>query len=178
MKEFKHLEWALKAIKQQHPHVMTEEEGINHLKDRLFHGLWHNIHYAHYYLYDKPEPQYSQLVMAVRKTENETPGSGEVMAKSAVADLDSQLKIASSDPPYEVITQQIAYLLSEVTNQNANNSNGQNGPRHNNGNGKFSNTKTQRPKKERNDMTCWGCRGTGHGWRECSTPQQGNNLPF
>ena len=28
-----HLEWALKAIKQQHPHTMTEEEGVKHLKD-------------------------------------------------------------------------------------------------------------------------------------------------
>ena len=28
-----HFEWALKAIKQQHPHVMTKEESINHLKD-------------------------------------------------------------------------------------------------------------------------------------------------
>ena len=28
-----HLEWALKVIKQQHPHAMTEEEGIKHLKD-------------------------------------------------------------------------------------------------------------------------------------------------
>ena len=34
-----HLEQALKAIKQQHLPVMTEEEGIKHLKDYLFHGL-------------------------------------------------------------------------------------------------------------------------------------------
>ena len=27
-------------------------------------------------------------------------------------------------------------------------------------------------------MKCWGCGGTGHSWRECSTPRQGNNLPF
>ena len=27
------LEWALKVIKQQHPHAMTEEKGISHLKD-------------------------------------------------------------------------------------------------------------------------------------------------
>ena len=26
------LEWALKVIKQQHPHAMTEEEGKNHPK--------------------------------------------------------------------------------------------------------------------------------------------------
>ena len=28
-----HLEWALKAIKQQHPHTMTEEKGVKHLID-------------------------------------------------------------------------------------------------------------------------------------------------
>ena len=64
--------------------------------------------------------------------------------------------MASSDPPYEAIMQQITYLMPMITNWNANN-NGQNGSRHNNRNGKFSNTKTQRPKKERNDMTCLGC---------------------
>ena len=67
--------------------------------------------------------------------------------------------------------------MSTITNENANN-NGQNGPRHNNGNGKFPNMRTQRPKKNRKYMICWGCGGTRHGWRECSTPRQGNNLPF
>ena len=38
-----HLEWALKAIKQQHTHAMTKEEGVKHLKDCLFHGLKPNI---------------------------------------------------------------------------------------------------------------------------------------
>ena len=85
--------------------------------------------------------------------------------------------MASSEPPYEAITQLITYLMPTITNQNANN-NGQNGSRHNNGNGKFSNKKTQGPKKERKDITCWGCIGTGHSWRECSTPRQSNNLPF
>ena len=28
-----HLEWALKVIKQQHPHALTEEQGVKHLKD-------------------------------------------------------------------------------------------------------------------------------------------------
>ena len=116
--------------------------------------------------------------MSVRKAETETPESSEVRAKSAIVELDSQSKMASSDPLYEVITQQIAYLMSVITNENANNDKGQNGSRCNNGNGKFSNTKTQRPKKERKDVTCWGCRGTGHVWRECPTPWQGNNLPF
>ena len=27
-------------------------------------------------------------------------------------------------------------------------------------------------------MTCWGCGGPRHSWRECSTPRQGNTLPF
>ena len=45
-----HLERALKAIKQQHPHAMTEEEGIKHLKDCLFHGLKPNIHNALHYM--------------------------------------------------------------------------------------------------------------------------------
>ena len=34
-----HLERALKAIKQQHPYAITEEEGVKHLKDCIFHGL-------------------------------------------------------------------------------------------------------------------------------------------
>ena len=33
------VERALKAIKQQHPYTMTEEDGHRHLKDHLFHGL-------------------------------------------------------------------------------------------------------------------------------------------
>ena len=93
----------------------------------------------------------------------------EVRTKSAVVERDSHSKIASSEPPYEMIIQQITYLMSTITNQNANNK-WQNGSEHNNGNEKFSNTRTQRPKKERKDMTCWGCGGTGHRWRECSTP--------
>ena len=85
--------------------------------------------------------------------------------------------MVSSDLPYEGITQQITYLISPITNQNSNN-NGQNGSKCNNGNGKIPNTKTQRPKKDRKDMIHWGCGGTGHGWKEYSTPRQGNNLPF
>ena len=38
-----HLERALKAIKQQHPYTMIEEDGHRHLKDHLFHGLKPNI---------------------------------------------------------------------------------------------------------------------------------------
>ena len=130
-------------------------------------------------MYHKPDSQFSQLVMAVRKAETETPGSGvsEVRAKSAVVEIDSQSKRASSEPPYEAIMQQITYLMSTITNQNTNN-NGQNESRCKSGKGKFSNMKTQRPKKERKDMACWGCRGTRHEWRECSTPRQGTNLPF
>ena len=59
-----HLERALKAIKQQHPYAITQEEGHRHLKDCLFHGLKPNLCNALCYLYDKPDSQYSQLVMA------------------------------------------------------------------------------------------------------------------
>ena len=38
-----HLERALKAIKHQHTHAMIEEEGVQHLKDHLFHGLKPNL---------------------------------------------------------------------------------------------------------------------------------------
>ena len=33
-------------------------------------------------------------------------------------------------------------------------------------------------KEIKKNMTCWGCGGSGHSWRECSSPRQGNNLPF
>ena len=62
-----HVERALKVIKQQHPYAMTEEEGVKHLKDHLFHGLKPNICNALCYMYDKPDSQYSQLVMAARR---------------------------------------------------------------------------------------------------------------
>ena len=54
-------------------------------------------------MYDKPNSQYSQLVMNVRKGETETPGSSvsEVRAKSAVVGTDLQSRMASSDSPYE-----------------------------------------------------------------------------
>ena len=174
-----HLERALKVIKQQHPHAMTGEEGKNHLKDRLFHGLRHNIHNALCYKYDKPDSQYSKLVMAASKVETEILGGGvsEARAKSAVVKLETQPKVASSEQLYETIMQQITYLMSAIINQKPN-TNGQNGPRHNNGGGKFTNTKTQRPKKDRKDMLCWGCGGTRHRWREGLTPREGNNLPF
>ena len=41
-----HLERALKVIKQQHPYVMTEEEGHRHLKDSLSHGFKPNLQNA------------------------------------------------------------------------------------------------------------------------------------
>ena len=64
-----HLEWALKAMKQQHPHAMTEEEGHRHLINHLFHGHKPNLCNALCYPYEKPDSQYSQLVMASRKAE-------------------------------------------------------------------------------------------------------------
>ena len=58
--------------------------------------------------------------MALRKAEAETLRSSvsEVRAKSTVvgADIDSQAKGASSEPSHEAIMQQIAYLMSAVTN--------------------------------------------------------------
>ena len=73
-------------------------------------------------MYDKPDSQHSKLVMAARKVETETPGSGvsEVRAKSAVVELETQSKVASSESPFEAIMQQIAYLMSTITNQNVN----------------------------------------------------------
>ena len=79
-----------------------------------------------------------------------------------------------------MIMQQIAYLMSAVTNQTNQNLNKNGGcmgfkP---NGNGKYSSTTFQRPKSSKKNMTIWRCGGSGHSWRECSTPRQGNNLPF
>ena len=106
--------------------------------------------------------------MAARKAENETPGSNvsEARAKSAVVGADFQAKVASSNPPYEALTQQIAYLMSAITNQNSSKNNGHIGSKQGNGSGKFSATMFQRPKRDRKDMKCWGCRATGHSWRE------------
>ena len=96
---------ALKAIKQQHHHAMTEQEGEHHLKDHLFHGLRSNIQNVLHYMYDKPNSQYSKLVMAAREAETETPGSGvsEARAKLAVVELDTLRKANSSEPPYEAM---------------------------------------------------------------------------
>ena len=152
------LEQAPKAIKQQHLHAMTDEEGVKHLKDCLLHGLKSDIHNALHHLYDTPNLQYSQLVMVARKADTETSGSdvSEHRAKSAVVEIDSKSEGTSFDPSYKAITQQIAYLMSPITNQN-----NQGITEHNN-----------------EDMICWGCGGIGHGWRECATPRQSENLPF
>ena len=114
------LEQALKVIKQQHPHAMTDEEGVKHLKYHLFHGLKSDICNALHYLYDTPNLPYSQLVMAARKAETKTPGSdvSEARAKSAVVEIDSKSAGTRFDPSYEVITQQTAYIMSAITNTN------------------------------------------------------------
>ena len=61
------------------------------------------------------------MVMASREAETETLKSrvSEVLAKSAVVGADTDLaeKKANSKPLYEVIMQQIAYLMSAVANQ-------------------------------------------------------------
>ena len=122
--------------------------------------------------------------MASRKAEAETLRSSvsEVRAKSAVVgtDPDSQVNGASSEPSYDAITQQIAYLMSAVTNQTNQNLSKNGGCMgfKSNGKGKYPSTTFQRPKRDKKTMTCWGCGGSGHSWRECSTPRQGNNLSF
>ena len=170
-----HLEKVLKAIKQQHPYPMTGEEGVKHLKDHMFHGLRPNIHNALCYMYDKPDSQNSELVMAARKDETETPGSNmsEARAKSTAVGTASalQVKVARSHPPYEALTLQKTYLMSAITNQNLIKNNGCNGSKPSNGNSKFKAAKFHRPKRDRKDIKCWGCGGTGYSWRECSTPR-------
>ena len=164
---------------------MTKEEDVRHLKDHLFHGLKCNLCNAIHYMYDKLDSQYSQLVMALRKAETETLRSSvpEVRATSAVVGSDMALQAmgASSEPLWEALTQQIAYLMSAVTNQtnqNLSKSKECNDSKSSNGNGKYLYTKFQKPKRDKKDMKCWGCRVTGHSWRECFTSRQGNNLPF
>ena len=58
--------------------------------------------------------------MAARKAETETSGGdvSETRAKSAVVEIDSKSEGNSFDPSYEAITQQIAFLMSIITNQN------------------------------------------------------------
>ena len=68
--------------------------------------------------------------------------------------------------------------VTNQPNQNLSKNNGCNGSKSSNGNGNYWSTKFQRPKRDRKDMKHWGCWGVGHSWRECSTPIQGNNLPF
>ena len=179
-----HLESALKAIRQQYPYAVTEEEGHRHLKDHLFHGLKPNLHNGLCHLHDKPDSQYSQLVMASRKAGTETLGSGvsKGRAKSAIVGTNTDLaeSKASSEPSYEAITQQIVYLMSAVANQvmpELTKPSGHPGFKPNETN-KYSSNMLQRPKHDQKNMTCWGCGGTRHSWRECSTPRQENTLPF
>ena len=73
-----------------------------------------------------------------KKAETETPSSNvsEARAKSTIVGTDLQVKVASSDPPYEALTQQIAYLMSAITNQNSSKNNECNGSKQSNGSGK------------------------------------------
>ena len=54
-------------------------------------------------MYNKPDSQYSKLVMAARKAKTDTQDGGvsESRAKSAVVKLETQPKTASSEPSYE-----------------------------------------------------------------------------
>ena len=109
--------------------------------------------------------------MASRKAKTETlvNSVSEVRAKSVVvgADTDSLETKASSGPSYEVIMQQIAYLMSAVANQTNTNLTKISGcPEFKpNGNSKYSSSTFQRPKDHRKNMTCWGCGGTEQSWR-------------
>ena len=123
-------------------------------------------------------------MMASRKAEMETLESGvsKGRAKSAIVGTNTDLAEAkaSSEPSYEAITQQIAYLMSAVARQvkpELTKSSGHPGFKFNETN-KYSSNTFQRPKCDQKKMTSWGCGGTGHSWRECSTPRQGNTLPF
>ena len=91
-----YLERALKAIRQQRLYAMTEEEGHRHLKVTYFMGFNPISIMPLAICMTSSIPQYSQLVMASRKAEKETPRSSvsEVGAKSTVvrADTDSSVK--------------------------------------------------------------------------------------
>ena len=157
---------------------------IYDLKDCLFHGLKPNLHNALHCLYDQPDSQYSQLVMASRKVEMETLGSnvskGRAKCTIVGANTDLVETKAGSELSYEAIKQQIAYLMSAVTNQanpNLTRSSGYPGFKHN-GTSKYSPNTFQMPKHDIKNMTCWGCGGTRHSWRQSSTSRQGNILPF
>ena len=109
--------------------------------------------------------------MASRKAEKETLGSSvsKGRAKSAIVGTNTDLAEAkaSSEPSYEAITQQIAYLISAVANQvnpEQTKTSGCLGFKPN-GNNKYSSHMFQRPKYDRKNMNCWGCGGTRHSWR-------------
>ena len=101
-------------------------------------------------------------------------------AKSAIVGANTDLAEAkaSSEPCHEAITQQKAYLMSAVANQ-ANpdqaKTSGHLGFKPN-WNSKYSSNMFQRLKHDRKNMTCWGCGGTRHSWREWSTPDR--ETPF
>ena len=97
--------------------------------------------------------------MASRKAEIEKPRSSvsEVRAKSRVIGTITDLveSKASSEPSYEAITQQIAYLMSAIANQANPDQTKTSGclefkP---NGNNKYSSYMFQRPKHDRRNMT-------------------------
>ena len=163
---------------------MTKKEGHRHLKDHIFHGLKAYLCNAFHYLYDKPDSQYSKFVMASRKAERETLGSSvsKGRAKSAIvgANTDLAKTKAGSEPSYEAITQQIAYLMPALTNQanlNLTKSSGCPGFKPN-GNSKYSPNAFQRPKHDKKKMTCWGCGGTRHSLERMLHSQTGEHPSF
>ena len=85
----------------------------------------------------------------------------EVRVTSAVVGEDTDLAEAkaSSEPSYQAIIQQIAYLMSVVankTNLNPTKNSGHLGFKPNE-NSKYSSNMFQRPKPDRKNLTCWEC---------------------
>ena len=83
----------------------------------------------------------------------------EVRAKSTVVGSDTalQAKGATSEPSYEALTQQIAYLMSAVTDQSKQNlskSKECDDSKSSNGNGNYLYTKFQKPKRDKKGMKC------------------------
>ena len=75
---------------------MTKEEGHRHLKDHLFHGLKPNLCNTLHYLYDKPDSQYSQLVMASKKAEMEKLGSSVSKGRAKCAIVGTNIDLAEA----------------------------------------------------------------------------------
>ena len=111
----------------------------------------------------------------------ETLGSGmsKGRARSAIVGTNTDLaeSKASSEPSYEAIIQQIAFLMSAVANlvmPKLTKPNGHLGSKPN----KCSSNTSQRSKCDQKNMTCWGCGVPDIAGENVSLPDKGNTLPF